>query len=336
MTTATTAPPAARLRAPIEAWLDELRRARRLSPRTLDAYARDLGDYTGFATQHRLAAWDEATLTFIDGYFASLDRRGLSASTVSRRRSTLRGFHGFLARTGQRHDDPIALLPAPRRSRRLPHALTLGDVEALLAHPQGDQALALRDRALLEVAYGSGLRVSELVGLDRRNLDLAGRALTVTGKSTSSASCHSVVRPSMRCASGWSAAARNSRGMPGTTSSSSTPAAARCRAWAGGRCCRGWHEVPGSPRMSTLMCSGTRSRPTSCKVARICGSCRSCSCMRMSPPPPSTPTSIEAICARCIGSSIRGPESGPHSHDRGRGGIMKRRLASGEIGRAHV
>lgn len=182
MTTATTAPPAARLTAPIEAWLDELRRARRLSPRTLDAYARDLGDYTGFATQHRLAAWDEATLTFIDGYFASLDRRGLSASTVSRRRSTLRGFHGFLARTGQRHDDPIALLPAPRRSRRLPHALTLGDVEALLAHPQGDQALALRDRALLEVAYGSGLRVSELVGLDRRNLDLAGRALTVTGK----------------------------------------------------------------------------------------------------------------------------------------------------------
>ncbi len=170
------------LAAPIDGWLDELRRGRRLSPRTVDAYSRDLSDYTAFASHHRLKGWDEATLTFVDGYFASLERRGLSSATVSRRRSTLRGFHGFLARVGQRADDPVALLPAPRRERRLPHALPLGDVEALLAHPQGEEPLALRDRAMLELAYGSGLRVSELVGLLRGNLDLAGRALIVTGK----------------------------------------------------------------------------------------------------------------------------------------------------------
>ncbi len=168
--------------APIDGWLDELRRGRRLSPRTVDAYSRDLSDYTAFASHHRLKGWDEATLTFVDGYFASLERRGLSSATVSRRRSTLRGFHGFLARVGQRADDPVALLPAPRRERRLPHALPLGDVEALLAHPQGEEPLALRDRAMLELAYGSGLRVSELVGLLRGNVDLAGRALIVTGK----------------------------------------------------------------------------------------------------------------------------------------------------------
>ncbi|MCE9627344.1 MAG: site-specific integrase, partial [Candidatus Eisenbacteria bacterium] len=71
MTTATEARPVPRkLGVPVESWLDELRRARRLSPRTLDAYARDLADYTAFALQHGLASWDEASLTFVDGYFA--------------------------------------------------------------------------------------------------------------------------------------------------------------------------------------------------------------------------------------------------------------------------
>jgi integrase/recombinase XerD len=170
------------LLAPVDGWLDELRRGRRLSPRTVDAYGRDLADYLAFARTHRLAGWGEATLTFVDGYLASLQRRGLSSGTVSRRRSALRGFHGFLARSGQRADDPVALLPAPRRERRLPHALARGDVEALLAHPQGEGPLALRDRALLELAYGSGLRVSELVGLPRRQVDLRGRTLLVSGK----------------------------------------------------------------------------------------------------------------------------------------------------------
>jgi integrase/recombinase XerD len=170
------------LAAAIDAWLDELRRGRRLSPRTLDAYARDLADYAAFAHRHALASWEEATLTFVDGYFASLQRRGLSSATVTRRRSTLRGFHGFLARAGHKTDDPVALLPPPRRERRLPHALALADIEALLAHPEGERPLALRDRAMLELAYACGLRVSELVGLARRDLDLAGRTLTVTGK----------------------------------------------------------------------------------------------------------------------------------------------------------
>ena len=84
----------------VEAWLDELRKGRRLSARTVDAYRRDLADYHAFARTHRLARWDEATVTFVDGYFASLQRRGLSGATVARRRSTLRGFHAFLARVG--------------------------------------------------------------------------------------------------------------------------------------------------------------------------------------------------------------------------------------------
>ena len=171
-----------RLVAAIDGWLDELRRGRRLSPRTVDAYARDLGDYSAFAGHHKLGTWNEATTTFVDGYFATLERRGLSTATLARRRSTLRGFHAFLGRVGHTAQDPVALLPPPRRERRLPHALSREDVEALLAHPEGEEPLALRDRALLELAYAGGLRVSELVGLTRDAVDLNGRALTVTGK----------------------------------------------------------------------------------------------------------------------------------------------------------
>lgn len=167
---------------PLEAWLDELRRGRRLGARTVDAYGRDLADYHAFARAHRLAAWGEATVTFVDGYFASLHRRGLSGATVARRRSTLRGFHGFLARMGLLAEDPVAVLPAPRRERRLPHALPLADLERLIAQPQGEKPLALRDRAMLELAYACGLRVSELVGLERANVDLRDRSVTVTGK----------------------------------------------------------------------------------------------------------------------------------------------------------
>lgn len=165
-----------------EAWLDELRKGRRLSARTVDAYRRDLEDYRAFAASHRLADWREATVTFVDGYFASLQRRGLAGATVARRRSTLRGFHAYLARVGRHAEDPVAVLPAPRRERRLPHALALADVERLLAQPEGEGALALRDRAMLELAYACGLRVSELVGLERARVDLGGRSLTVTGK----------------------------------------------------------------------------------------------------------------------------------------------------------
>ncbi len=158
------------------------RRFGRLSPRTVDAYGRDLYDYACFAARHGLASWQEASITFVDGYFAALQVRRLAAATVARRRSTLRGFHGFLVRTGQRSDDPVALLPSPRRERRLPHALTIDEVEALIHHPQGDAPLALRDRAMLELAYATGLRVSEMVGLPRSGLDLSGRSLIVTGK----------------------------------------------------------------------------------------------------------------------------------------------------------
>ena len=167
---------------PLEAFLDELRTGRRLSPHTLDAYARDLADYRRFALSHTVAGWHQATLTLIDGYFASLHKRRLAASTVARRRSALRGFHGYLARTGIGAGDPLELAPAARRERKLPHALAAEEIERLLAQPEGDAPLKLRDRAMFELAYASGLRVSELTGIDLKDLDLDAETVAVTGK----------------------------------------------------------------------------------------------------------------------------------------------------------
>jgi integrase/recombinase XerD len=148
----------------------------------VDAYARDLEDYVDFTVRHGLATWDEVTPTLVDAYFAHLLKRGLAGTTVARRRSALRGFHSYRSRRGEPAVNPLAGLPPPRRERKLPHALSVEDIERLLAQPEGETPLVLRDRALLELAYGSGLRVSELVGLERERLALGGLAVTVAGK----------------------------------------------------------------------------------------------------------------------------------------------------------
>ncbi len=172
----------------VEAFLDELRTGRRLSPNTLDAYARDLADYAAFARRHGVDDWSEASATLVDGYFAYLLRRGLSGATVARRRSALRGFHRTLGRGEGRAADPLAAMPPARRERRLPHALPIEDIERLLAQTgvgRGSAArdpLELRDRALLELAYASGLRVSELCQLERSRIHFAERTVTVMGK----------------------------------------------------------------------------------------------------------------------------------------------------------
>ena len=183
--TASRAPIPRPLLDPIEAFLEELRTGRRLSPRTVDAYARDLADYARFAVRHAIAGWPQATPTLVDAYFASLLRDGRSSGTVARRRSALRGFHRHAARggaSGAGAPDPLSELPPARRDRKLPHALSPEDVERLLAQPEGEEPLALRDRALLELCYASGLRVSELLGIEVVHLDRAEKLVTVVGK----------------------------------------------------------------------------------------------------------------------------------------------------------
>jgi site-specific recombinase XerD len=115
-------------------------------------------------------------------FSADLGRRGYAPATLARKLSTLRGLCRFLNERGVLPADPTRLLPGPRRRRRLPRVLSLSDVEAMLAAADGTEPLALRDRTLLELLYGCGLRSQEAVGLRLADVDEAQAQLVVHGK----------------------------------------------------------------------------------------------------------------------------------------------------------
>jgi len=153
-------------------YLAHLALERNLSPRTRDAYGRDLRQFTAWleAEQLSLNAVDRPA---IRGYLGSRRDAGLSPRSAARALSTIRSFYRFLVRTGALAQDPTADLKSPSLWRTVPHALSSEEIEALLAAPDTNQPLGLRDRAMLETLYATGLRVSELVGLtvDRVRLD---------------------------------------------------------------------------------------------------------------------------------------------------------------------
>lgn len=161
-------------------FLAHLRHERQLSAHTLDAYQRDLT---------ALAAWLEASGLSIDTldharmrtFIAAEHRRGLSPSSLQRRLSACRSCFGWLVRQGRLQADPSAGLRAPKAPRRLPKVLDVDEAVQLVDLPT-DAPLGQRDRALLELFYSSGLRVSELCRLRWRDLDLEGGMVNVQGK----------------------------------------------------------------------------------------------------------------------------------------------------------
>jgi integrase/recombinase XerD len=144
-------------------WLD-VERGR--SPRTLASYRRDLAGYQDFVARHGTGAQiDGASADVVAAYVASL-RRTRSGSTVARALSTLRGFHRFLVEEGEAPSDPTADIPGVAVAEMLPKALSEDETERLLGAVVGTGPAMLRDRALLELLYGTGARVSEVVGLN--------------------------------------------------------------------------------------------------------------------------------------------------------------------------
>jgi integrase/recombinase XerD len=127
---------------------------------------------------------DPARLTraLLRDFVYMLKDSGLSAASIRRGVSAIRTYYGFLAGEGRVSNDPSDRLESPRRGRVLPDTLTVAEVEALLAAPKLEQPLAWRDRALLELAYGAGLRVSELCGLGLPDLLLAENLVRIFGK----------------------------------------------------------------------------------------------------------------------------------------------------------
>ena len=152
--------------------------AARRAPRTVDAYRRDLT---------ALREWlgrpvSTATLDDFETYTAQLRANGLSTATLARRTAAARTFFRHLQLIGAREDNPAAEVVLPRRTRKLPQTLSAGEAERLIEAASGTAPRSLRDRALVELLYGAGLRVSEAIGLERHGVDLDERAVRVLGK----------------------------------------------------------------------------------------------------------------------------------------------------------
>lgn len=166
----------------VDRFLDHLRLERRLSANTIRNYAVDLAELTRFAADDAIVAPGDFTHVKVRRFLAAQRTRGLEPATVRRRTSAVRGLFRYLVDTGALDASPFTAVRSPRRERRLPRALEQDQVDALLVAPAGDGFVAHRDRAILEVLYGGGLRVGEAVQLDTSDVDLDHGVARVLGK----------------------------------------------------------------------------------------------------------------------------------------------------------
>ncbi|MGH9347890.1 MAG: tyrosine recombinase XerC [Vicinamibacterales bacterium] len=168
-------------------FLEHLRLNRNASDHTVTAYDGDVSQLLAFATMHLRKPRGEIEpgdldLGLIRAYLAELYRQGQSRASVARKLSALRTFARFLCREGWLDSDPAALAVSPRREITVPAHLSIDEMSRLLETPDASEALGRRDRAILELFYASGLRLSELVGLDLEDVNLSGRIVRVLGK----------------------------------------------------------------------------------------------------------------------------------------------------------
>jgi integrase/recombinase XerD len=148
------------------------------SPRTVDAYRRDLTAFGDFHGSHV----GTATTSALEGWIAAMRAAGLAPSTIARRISAVRSYFRHQMLLGLRDDNPAAEVVTPRRIRKLPRTLSPAESERLIEAANGTTPRALRDRALVELMYGAGLRVSETIGLARTSVDIDSRIVRVVGK----------------------------------------------------------------------------------------------------------------------------------------------------------
>lgn len=166
----------------VDAYLDRLASERGLARRTVEAYAHDLGEFIRGLGRRRVTRPGRIGAAEVRAHLVTLAERGLSARSRARALAAVRGFLRFLAMTGRLDGDPSARLTVRRPPARLPRALGTQHAAALVAQPAESERRGLRDRALLELLYGCGLRVSELIALEGSQLNLPAGFVTVLGK----------------------------------------------------------------------------------------------------------------------------------------------------------
>ena len=169
-------------------YLDHLAVERGLAPNSMSAYRRDLARYLAWTSSRGITEPDQVTETDISDFLLALragdaEHKPLAASSAGRTVVAVRGFHRFAAREGLTATDPGKEVRPPSQTRKLPKAISVAEIEAILAAAGGEgSARELRDRALLEVLYGTGARISEAIGLDVDDLDLDSASVLLRGK----------------------------------------------------------------------------------------------------------------------------------------------------------
>jgi integrase/recombinase XerC len=171
------------MKAAIDRFLGYLATERDVSSHTLAAYGGDLGQFLDFASRELGGAVSPAQVNhhLIRRYLASL-MKDQAKSTVGRKLAAMRALYRYLLREGVVDRNPAELVTAPKREKKLPYHLTIDEVTTLVEAPSGAETLSLRDKAILELLYSSGLRVSELTGLNIAALDLDSGLARVMGK----------------------------------------------------------------------------------------------------------------------------------------------------------
>ena len=171
----------------LRSFLEFLRLNRNASPHTVAAYDSDLSQFLAFTADQQRKKTSELQPVDIDlpavrAFMADLYRQGQARASVSRKLSALRTFTRYMRREGWIEGDPVALAAAPKREQKVPSHLSVDEMSTLLSTPDASQPLGCRDRAILELFYASGLRLSELVGLDVEDVNLSARMVRVMGK----------------------------------------------------------------------------------------------------------------------------------------------------------
>ena len=171
----------------LKAFLDFLKLNRHVSPHTVRAYENDITQYLAWVASDKDRKISQLTpsdldLTSVQSHLADLGKAGKARSSVARKLSALRTFVKYLRREDLIEHDPTARAVAPKRDQTLPNHLSEPEIARLIEMPSTTDPLGRRDRAILELFYASGLRLSELVGIDMEDLNLSGRMVRVMGK----------------------------------------------------------------------------------------------------------------------------------------------------------
>ncbi|CBL45827.1 Phage integrase/ Tyrosine recombinase XerD [gamma proteobacterium HdN1] len=165
----------------ISAWLDAVWLEKGLSSRTLEAYRQDLEQWCRWCSEQAVLL-EQVDADTVQRYLQARAQHGTHSRSLARMLSCLRGFFAYQVRAGALTQDPTALVEAPKSGRPLPRSISEADVSALLAAPNLEDPLELRDRAMLEVLYATGLRVSELIGLRLAQINRRQGVVRVMGK----------------------------------------------------------------------------------------------------------------------------------------------------------